>query len=177
MPFRTPLIFFTFLTGACRAFSVTMFRKSFQSATKFVANARDLQQGRSIYRLRELSQYRGGYSSENNASYAIGAAILAAGFTTDASSTMSHAEAVTDSEDKFKHTKLLPAIQAYNRGMLRVSDIHCIAFCEFGNPNGKPVIFVHGGPGGISLFRPQGLPHHSCLSTWLWRLDSRCGLA
>lgn len=125
-----------------------MFRKSFQSATKFVANARGLQQGRSIYRLRELSQYRGGYSSENNASYAIGAAILAAGFTTAASSTISHAEAVTDSEDKFKHTKLFPAIQAYNKGMLRVSDIHCIAYSEYGNPNGKPVIFVHGGPGG-----------------------------
>jgi proline iminopeptidase len=32
--------------------------------------------------------------------------------------------------------------------MLQVSDIHSIAFSEYGNPNGKPAIFVHGGPGG-----------------------------
>jgi proline iminopeptidase len=58
------------------------------------------------------------------------------------------AEANTDSEDKFKTTKLYPPIQAYNDGMLRVSDIHSIHYHEFGNPNGKPVLFVHGGPGG-----------------------------
>lgn len=148
MTFRRGLILLTFLTGASRALSVIMFRKSFQSATKFVVNSRGLQQSRPIHRLRELSLYRGGYSSENSSKYAIGAAVLAAGFTSIASATVSHAEAVTDSEDKFKHTKLFPAIQAYHKGMLRVSDIHCIAYSEYGNPNGKPVIFVHGGPGG-----------------------------
>ena len=26
--------------------------------------------------------------------------------------------------------------------------MHTIAYSQFGNPNGKPVLFVHGGPGG-----------------------------
>jgi proline iminopeptidase len=33
-------------------------------------------------------------------------------------------------------------------GLLRVSPIHEIYWEESGNPNGKPVIFLHGGPGG-----------------------------
>ena len=31
---------------------------------------------------------------------------------------------------------------------LNVSDIHTISFKTYGNPNGKPVLYVHGGPGG-----------------------------
>jgi proline iminopeptidase len=41
-----------------------------------------------------------------------------------------------------------PEIEAYNTGTLRVSDLHTIYFEESGNPKGKPVVFVHGGPGG-----------------------------
>lgn len=41
-----------------------------------------------------------------------------------------------------------PAIEPYNTGMLPVSKIHTIYFEESGNPKGKPIIFVHGGPGG-----------------------------
>ncbi len=41
-----------------------------------------------------------------------------------------------------------PPIKPYNAGMLRVSDVHEIYFEESGNPQGKPVIFLHGGPGG-----------------------------
>jgi proline iminopeptidase len=41
-----------------------------------------------------------------------------------------------------------PEIEAYNTGMLRVSDVHEIYYEESGNPKGKPVVFVHGGPGG-----------------------------
>ncbi len=33
-------------------------------------------------------------------------------------------------------------------GWLRVSDLHEIYYEESGNPQGKPVLFVHGGPGG-----------------------------
>lgn len=44
--------------------------------------------------------------------------------------------------------ELYPEIQPYNEGMLKVSDLHTIHFEESGNPNGKPVIFLHGGPGG-----------------------------
>ena len=35
-----------------------------------------------------------------------------------------------------------------NTGFLKVSDIHNIYFEEVGNPQGKPVVFIHGGPGG-----------------------------
>ena len=41
-----------------------------------------------------------------------------------------------------------PEIGPYNTGFLKVSDLHTIYFEEAGNPHGKPVIFVHGGPGG-----------------------------
>ncbi|MBX9671126.1 MAG: prolyl aminopeptidase [Candidatus Obscuribacterales bacterium] len=40
------------------------------------------------------------------------------------------------------------AKEPFNSGMLKVSDVHEIYFEESGNPNGKPVVFVHGGPGG-----------------------------
>jgi proline iminopeptidase len=41
-----------------------------------------------------------------------------------------------------------PEIEAYKSGHLKVSDLHEIYFEEVGNPQGKPVVFVHGGPGG-----------------------------
>jgi proline iminopeptidase len=44
--------------------------------------------------------------------------------------------------------ELYPAIAPYNTGTLQVSTLHTIYFEEAGNPNGKPVIFLHGGPGG-----------------------------
>lgn len=46
------------------------------------------------------------------------------------------------------HRPLYPSIQPYRTGRLRVSDIHEIYYEEVGNPEGKPVLFVHGGPGG-----------------------------
>ena len=45
---------------------------------------------------------------------------------------------------------LYPPIEPFNTGMLKVSDIHTIYYEESGNPKGKPVIFLHGGPGGGS---------------------------
>ena len=41
-----------------------------------------------------------------------------------------------------------PEIEPYRTGTLRVSDLHEIYFEESGNPEGKPAVFVHGGPGG-----------------------------
>jgi proline iminopeptidase len=41
-----------------------------------------------------------------------------------------------------------PAIRPYNSGYLRVSPVHEIYYEESGNPQGKPVVFLHGGPGG-----------------------------
>jgi proline iminopeptidase len=45
-------------------------------------------------------------------------------------------------------TALFPAIEPYRRGMLKVSDLHTIYFEECGNPRGRPLVFLHGGPGG-----------------------------
>ena len=44
--------------------------------------------------------------------------------------------------------KLYPEIKPYNEFSLPVSDIHTLNVEESGNSNGKPVIFLHGGPGG-----------------------------
>ncbi len=43
---------------------------------------------------------------------------------------------------------LYPPVEPYNSGMLRVSAVHEIYYEESGNPQGKPAIFLHGGPGG-----------------------------
>ena len=44
--------------------------------------------------------------------------------------------------------ELYPPIEPYNQGKLKVSQLHAIHYEESGNPQGKPVIFLHGGPGG-----------------------------
>lgn len=43
---------------------------------------------------------------------------------------------------------LYPPIKTYRTGRLRVSPLHDLYFEESGNPKGKPVVFLHGGPGG-----------------------------
>ena len=69
---------------------------------------------------------------------------------------------------------LYPTIEPYNEGKLKVSDLHTIHYEQSGNPQGKPVVFLHGGPGGgISpMYRQYFAPQ-------LWRIiifDQRgCG--
>ncbi|MCE9671902.1 prolyl aminopeptidase [Myxococcus stipitatus] len=43
---------------------------------------------------------------------------------------------------------LYPPLEPYRMGRLKVSSLHELYFEECGNPRGKPVLFVHGGPGG-----------------------------
>ena len=43
---------------------------------------------------------------------------------------------------------LYPKIEPFHSGMLKVSNLHEIYYEQSGNPNGKPVLFIHGGPGG-----------------------------
>jgi proline iminopeptidase len=43
---------------------------------------------------------------------------------------------------------LWPEIEPYQSGYLKVSDIHEIHYELCGNPDGKPVFVLHGGPGG-----------------------------
>ncbi|HEY0411943.1 MAG TPA: prolyl aminopeptidase [Allosphingosinicella sp.] len=56
---------------------------------------------------------------------------------------------------------LYPPIEPYRSGMLEVGDGHSLYWEQCGNPRGKPVIFLHGGPGaGCSpdhrrLFDPE----------------------
>ena len=51
--------------------------------------------------------------------------------------------------------QLYPPIDPFNQGTLPVSSLHTLHYEEAGNPNGKPVVFLHGGPGGglIPLYR------------------------
>lgn len=45
-------------------------------------------------------------------------------------------------------TSLFPPIEPYRQGMLAVDELHTLYWEECGNPQGKPVLFLHGGPGG-----------------------------
>ena len=45
---------------------------------------------------------------------------------------------------------LYPDFEPYETGMLDVGDGHCLYWELSGNPNGKPAVFLHGGPGGGS---------------------------
>lgn len=44
--------------------------------------------------------------------------------------------------------ELYPEIEPYEEGRLKVSELHELHYEVCGNPNGKPIIFLHGGPGG-----------------------------
>ena len=94
---------------------------------------------------------------------------------------------MTLSKPPYERT-LYPEIEPYNSGMLRVSDIHEIYFEECGNPDGKPVVYLHGGPGAgcdadyrryfdptvyrIILFDQRGCgrstPHASLVDNTTW---------
>jgi proline iminopeptidase len=49
-----------------------------------------------------------------------------------------------------KRRTLYPAFEPYETGMLEVGDGHSLYWELSGNPDGKPVVFLHGGPGGGS---------------------------
>ena len=85
---------------------------------------------------------------------------------------------------------LYPPIEPYRQGRLKVGGGHEIYFEECGNPDGRPVLVVHGGPGGgcnatmrryhdqaryrIILFDQRGcgrsLPHASLEANTTWDL-------
>ena len=87
---------------------------------------------------------------------------------------------------------LYPASRARRSGWLRVSDVHQIYWEEYGNPHGKPAVFVHGGPGAgadkrahrffdpdayrIVVFDQRGCgrsrPHASLIDNTTWHLVS-----
>lgn len=44
--------------------------------------------------------------------------------------------------------KLYGPIEPFDQGMLSVSSVHTLYYEQCGNPEGQPVVFLHGGPGG-----------------------------
>ncbi|MDZ7750519.1 MAG: prolyl aminopeptidase [Gammaproteobacteria bacterium] len=86
--------------------------------------------------------------------------------------------------------QLYPSITPFESGFLRVSPRHTIYYEQSGNPAGKPVVFLHGGPGGGSnprmrqFFNPevyrivlmdqrgcgQSLPHACVEDNTTWQL-------
>lgn len=85
---------------------------------------------------------------------------------------------------------LYPEIEPYDEGMLPVSPLHTLYYEQSGNPDGTPVVFLHGGPGGgtvpayrqffdpeayrIVLFDQRGAgkstPHASLEENTTWHL-------
>jgi len=96
------------------------------------------------------------------------------------------------SEAPRRRRSLYPRLDPHQSGRLRVSDLHEIYWEVSGNPKGKPVIFVHGGPGAgtesnqrrffdparyrIVLFDQRGCgrstPHASLEENTTWHLVS-----
>jgi proline iminopeptidase len=56
-------------------------------------------------------------------------------------------------------TWLYPAIEPYRTGRLAVPGGHDLYFEESGNPDGKPALFIHGGPGGGTNARQRQFFH------------------
>jgi proline iminopeptidase len=55
---------------------------------------------------------------------------------------------MSEPEPSTARRTLYPPLEAYRQGTLRVDALHELYFEESGNPQGKPAVFVHGGPGG-----------------------------
>ncbi|MBT0768255.1 prolyl aminopeptidase [Kineosporia sp. J2-2] len=53
--------------------------------------------------------------------------------------------------------ELYPPIEPHASGMLEAGDGHSVYWEECGNPHGKPVVFLHGGPGGGASARHRRL--------------------
>jgi proline iminopeptidase len=86
--------------------------------------------------------------------------------------------------------QLYPPIEPYASGMLDVGDGHQVYWERSGNPDGKPAVFLHGGPGGgsapehrrlfdparysVTLFDQRGCgrsaPHASLEANTTWHL-------
>jgi proline iminopeptidase len=57
---------------------------------------------------------------------------------------------IQKNNDPYKDTELYPPIKPLKSYKMKVSKLHTIAFWTYGNKNGKPVLFIHGGPGSCT---------------------------
>jgi proline iminopeptidase len=48
----------------------------------------------------------------------------------------------------YRERSLYPEIAPYDQGRLALDDIHTMVYEQSGNPQGTPILFLHGGPGG-----------------------------
>ncbi|MCB1552699.1 MAG: prolyl aminopeptidase [Xanthomonadales bacterium] len=91
-----------------------------------------------------------------------------------------------------EHRSLYPECEPFDSGFLRVSERHQLYYEQCGHPQGKPVVMVHGGPGGgcseamrrfhdpnkyrIVLFDQRGAgrstPHADLVDNTTWHLVS-----
>jgi proline iminopeptidase len=53
----------------------------------------------------------------------------------------------TETSSNALRRDLYPPIDRYDHGLLPLDDIHTMYYEQSGNPNGVPVVFLHGGPG------------------------------
>lgn len=60
---------------------------------------------------------------------------------------------------------LFPEIMPYDTGTLAVGDGHTMYYEQLGSPNGRPVLFLHGGPGAGA-----GLVHRRFFDPGYWRV-------
>lgn len=59
-------------------------------------------------------------------------------------------------KDKYANTELYPLTKPLSEHYMKVSNLHTIYVSTYGNKNGKPVIYVHGGPGaGTNQHMPR----------------------
>jgi len=73
-------------------------------------------------------------------------AAQAAGTAADGGHVM--AQDVTQGVEVHPRRELYPPLEPYDSGMLDVGDGNAIYYEQSGNPQGKPAVFLHGGPGG-----------------------------
>ncbi|MES1946297.1 proline iminopeptidase [Salinisphaera sp. C84B14] len=97
---------------------------------------------------------------------------------------------MTDTSTAVDYRPLYPHIEPYDSGQLAVDSRHTLYYEQCGNPDGKPVVFLHGGPGGgagpssrrffdpahyrIVLFDQRGCgrstPHADLVDNTTWHL-------
>jgi len=55
------------------------------------------------------------------------------------------------SSNSTKLNVLFPQTKALSENFMKVSDLHTVAYWTYGNPHGKPALYVHGGPGAGTM--------------------------